>query len=387
MNEDFFDEGVPNNYPERPIWLADNEWLIDHLRWFIDAASRDRVTMPRRPINEKTFPEFYVHDDNYHYRWQLLEELSGHFPVFILKKKRVKRYQEPYEGATLILESEGEHIIRYWLGLPKVRSDRVIWNDCVAESSHFFADSGQSLKNTVFHFDGKTLKEVVSAFAKIPSIVSQCCTLRELSASCFWGDSKFLDNKEELVNRLCGDECCSLIKRHLLINVYAPESVKSILIIENQDTFFRLVESRSLQGYALVYGSGFLASSARGLTDSVRFSYLSKSSPAIFESCWLQRTVPVYFWGDLDYSGMRILAALNKNFLPVVAWQPGYSALLKLLHEGHAHTPSAAGKDNQTDPMLTGCSYADDVILPSLRACSKFVDQEAAFYENFSVEI
>ena len=45
-------------------------------------------------------------------------------------------------------------------------------------------------------------------------------------------------------------------------------------------------------------------------------------------------TLPVYFWGDLDWSGMRILTAMRNKFPEMQAWQPGYSPMLESLLMG-----------------------------------------------------
>ena len=50
--------------------------------------------------------------------------------------------------------------------------------------------------------------------------------------------------------------------------------------------------------------------------------------------------------------------------------------LLDRLATGDSHLPAAADKAGQTDPEFTGCSYADFVLLPAMRAAGAFVDQE-----------
>jgi hypothetical protein len=51
--------------------------------------------------------------------------------------------------------------------------------------------------------------------------------------------------------------------------------------------------------------------------------------------------------------------------------------LLSLLEAGRGHPPESADKSEQKDPGFTGCAYADEVLLPALRAHRAFVDQEA----------
>jgi len=67
---------------------------------------------------------------------------------------------------------------------------------------------------------------------------------------------------------------------------------------------------------------------------------------------------------------------LRLRFPALRAWQPGYAPLLGRLLRGHGHTPKPAKKDRQTGPGMTGCTYADDVLLPALRKYGRFSDQE-----------
>ncbi|MCW5573268.1 MAG: hypothetical protein KIT37_09580 [Steroidobacteraceae bacterium] len=82
------------------------------------------------------------------------------------------------------------------------------------------------------------------------------------------------------------------------------------------------------------------------------------------------------FYGDLDFSGLSILARLRGSFENTVAWQAGYDPMLAILENGGGHLPEAAKKGAQRDPLRTGCMYADDVLLPALRREGRFVDQE-----------
>jgi hypothetical protein len=86
--------------------------------------------------------------------------------------------------------------------------------------------------------------------------------------------------------------------------------------------------------------------------------------------------VPVYFWGDLDYSGFAILASLKTIFPSAQAWKPGYEPMLSRLKAGDGHSPAESGKERQRVVDGTGCAYADNELLPALRTWGKFLDQE-----------
>ena len=98
-----------------------------------------------------------------------------------------------------------------------------------------------------------------------------------------------------------------------------------------------------------------------------------------FQQWWLNEgkaTIPCYFWGDLDYSGMAILAALEQCFTNIAAWQPGYRAMLSYHSRGLCHSGEASGKQRQNDPGDVHCTYANNILLPLLRSTEMFVDQE-----------
>jgi hypothetical protein len=88
--------------------------------------------------------------------------------------------------------------------------------------------------------------------------------------------------------------------------------------------------------------------------------------------------MPCWFWGDLDFSGMRILAAVRRPFPTVSAWMPGYQPMHHALMRGHGHRPESAGKEAQKDLDRTGCPYADSVLLPAIRDEGRFLDQEVS---------
>ncbi|AEI82178.1 hypothetical protein CNE_BB1p07610 (plasmid) [Cupriavidus necator N-1] len=74
---------------------------------------------------------------------------------------------------------------------------------------------------------------------------------------------------------------------------------------------------------------------------------------------------------------MDILKELRVVFPGAQAWKAGYEALLARLLAEESHAPDEARKSGQTDPGLTGCPYADEVLLPALRTLGRFVDQES----------
>ena len=139
-----------------------------------------------------------------------------------------------------------------------------------------------------------------------------------------------------------------------------------------------------MKDLAVVYVSGFLISARRIRQEAgVSLHYFSKSNRdevQSFEHWWFENdTQPrdLYFWGDLDFSGMSILKALRQRFGEVKAWRAGYEPMVKQVEAGCGHEARSAGKEEQLDPGQTGCVYADEVLLPALRNTGMFVDQES----------
>jgi len=93
---------------------------------------------------------------------------------------------------------------------------------------------------------------------------------------------------------------------------------------------------------------------------------------------WLfgRGATPVYFWGDLDYAGMRILSAMRTTFPDLTAWSPGYAPMLAVLLAGGGHSPEAAEKQGQRPLASSGCAYADGQLIPAMAKVGRYIDQE-----------
>jgi hypothetical protein len=232
------------------------------------------------------------------------------------------------------------------------------------------------------------------------ALADDCATgrpryLRELSARHFWGHSKVLDAREELL-RLLGAAEGQFLEAPLQLLVDLPDlpdggdeagvGLEAVLFIENGVSFERLAQARQAlwQRSALVYAAGFKGAARRLRQPGCAALYWRSPAPMrgrqAFEQ-WLSdpaRTpsLPVCFFGDLDWAGLQILAQLRQGFPGCQAWQPGYAPLLQHLQAGQGHRPDEADKEAQVDPGLTGCVYADQVLLPALRQSGCFVDQE-----------
>lgn len=218
--------------------------------------------------------------------------------------------------------------------------------------------------------------------------------VRHLSAKYFNGHSKVLDSREEML-RLLGARDGQFLEAPIQVLVSLPpdwakpKPLATVLFIENLVTFEVMADVRQSDWAkaALVYASGFKGAAKRLRTPKGSTLYwrdsVSEPDRLAFRD-WLhardgvaQESTVVSFYGDLDLAGMQILALLRQSIPHCGAWRPGYEALLSLLQTSWGHRPESAGKEGQTDPGITGCAYADAVLLPALRQSGLCVDQEA----------
>ena len=368
-----------------PIWLKDEPWLAKWLGLFVDKLDkRDGGQSQRaitRRINKRNLPALYDFNEDTQSRWQLLQQIARDHGIFkiVLDKKR-SAFQEPYENAQCRLNPDCEPLLREWLNRPKQDPVVQAWQQAINQHAATFIDNGEALLNQKPQIPGLTPAEIVSAFANVEAYLNQNLTLREIAARCFNGDSKALDNRFELLLKLYGDKANGIQPRPLLLTAWAPPGFTKLLIVENQDSFLRLVDNPP-KDYALLYSGGFRASATRLSSEHTRFAFLPGSDPerfkALFINMGLDEQTECHFWGDLDFAGMGILKALRNSLPNLQAWQPGYQPMLELLNNGGGHTPQQTGKTAQTDPGTTGCPYTDTTLLPALRQTNTALDQEA----------
>ena len=378
---------------EKPRWLEDYPDIKKCLQEFINrlenkpATDRVRKTIPYA-ANRKNFPSLWEQTTESDNQWQLIRELQDSFGIceIRLNKKRDPLDAE-YKNASIRLFCSAENTVRLWLNRPFEEPLLQQWRQVVGQYQLSFPGSTERLASRVFTLGDKSIEEIVKAFVNLGKYQAESLTLRQLSAKCFWGLSKTLDNQEELVRSLYPD--IAIKPRSLMINLHYPDigddAVIACLFIENQDTYINALQGDIpiTRNYILVYCSGFLGSASRIRTrESVVFHWSSTSTldkRVLFEDWWLRQSnmdFPVFFWGDLDYSGMAILGALKNVFTKIEAWKPGYNKMLEALERNIAHKADISGKQNQDDPLATGCDYADKILLPILRDKLLFVDQE-----------
>jgi len=377
---------------EKPIWL-DEQLEIKHiLQQFLDKLDAKPAEQWRHPpaitINAQNIPSLFNVDEHADQLWALLRSLSsetsGDYQLLEIRRDKKRNPLDPaYCNARLRLNLERESMLRHWLNRPLQTASRLVWQQAIDENAHCFEGDVERLRGRELKFSGKSPQEVVAAFIRMRTYLDTPVTLRQLSARCFWGDSKFLDNREELVCSLHPQ--CQLLVRPIVVNVHLPARIDAVLFIENQDNYVHAMccVAESIKHMAQVYCSGFKGSASRiRSTDGVSLHYSKNSGPETtqsFENWWFDiepLNWPVYFWGDLDFAGMSILKVLKQRFKNAQAWQPGYARMLQYMLNNDGHAKITDERLTQVDPGLTGCKYADEVLLPAIRKRQRFVDQE-----------
>lgn len=372
--------------PERPEWLDDEPEVIALLGAFLDRLDQkpisERARIPAIAVTRHIAPALQRNDQAADRSWALLRSLEGQVFDIRLNRKR-QAYDPEHVGASLRFFDGAEAICRAWLDRPRQKRYPAQWSAAVESRADAFADQGASLYGRPVKVTGKSAQAVVDAFARIGALSDSALTLRQLSARVFWGHSKLLDTREDLLCQLYPGFV--LAPRPVLVHVYLPPLCTGVLFVENQDTYMHALAGRpaAVAGWVLVFVAGFKGSAERiRARDGVSLHYEGASDRGIqarFEAWWFDGEPadwPIGFWGDLDYAGMAILKALRRRFGDVQAWRQGYAPMMQIIREGGGHSPDTADKAEQIDPGTTGCPYADQTLLPVMREFGRFVDQE-----------
>lgn len=366
--------------------------LLDRIE---DHPFEDRRRDLVLPLTPQSWPAFFKIDlpAERAYQWQLFEQLLT-LPGFELKldERRIARDLDLMERRPkLVISPAAEAFMREATG--RQRSDRDAWIARWREVVMQRIGPGELAQRLATHpivVLSHPAVEVLERFVGLKELTAESLMLHEAASRQFWGMSKLLNSQQEAIALLAGVPECPFPNRpvQLIVQALTDQLDAPILFVENGATFESLATGRmpEARGHILIYASGYKASARRIRSRAGSSLYFS---PQVCEGnaglpdaimAWLysvDATRPVYFWGDLDYAGMAILKELRVVFANARAWQPGYNRLLDCLSTEESHTPEEAAKSGQIDPGLTGCMYADNVLLPAIRKKVRFVDQES----------
>ena len=383
---------MSQNYQAIPSWLAENALLERLLNAFIDQCDRPSAVRFRQKIKPEKWPELYdLSNNNHQSLWTLIEQTlyRQHNVIEQIQYKRNSTSERLYDQPTLHFNHQKEALVRGWLARPKVESYPHQWRAALELYPHFKATSlAQPIKVRDFNAE-----LIMASFAKSGELIEtlhqteQNISLRGLSARCFWGDSKFLDMRRKLIYDVFPKAKTTVRDRMIMMSVYAPKTLESAIFVENFDSFITLVDalkqSPRKDTTAVIYSAGYRATASlirqRGQSQFLYINLVSPDAVVEFEDWWYQasdRQTRCYFWGDLDYEGLKILRTLRNNFAQIMAWKEAYQVIVEYHHQGLGHFAHQANKDNQQPPLPSGCDYSDSVLLPLLKQSKRFIDQE-----------
>jgi hypothetical protein len=359
----------------------------------------DRTNAVRIPIDENTAPEIFKAETNAdrEIAWHVLDVLSN-AGIGTIEYRRAARHgsredRRPVFEISTAPANEDRLRAFYCRPRPGLKYSEE-WRSLV-QSSDLSDGANAIIAGLPVAISGRSAAEVFHRLISIRDLHdrNESLHLREVSSRTFWGLSKTLDNRTDLVAALFGLEECPYPTQPVHLNVYFAGPYSWMLFVENKTSFERairdagaaLLQERSspYAGAALIYSSGFMGTAGRmrKSSGSRAFYCLDAVSNAIeaeaFDAAFYSDIdVNVAFWGDLDHAGMAILSSLRTNFPSARAWEPGYAPMLARLDIGEGHAPEEAKKTGQKPIWSTGCSYADDVLIPALAKHGRFIDQE-----------
>lgn len=296
------------------------------------------------------------------------------------RKHGAREERQPY--LDIAWSDPVEDLIRAKLGHPRKGLSYFSQWRALADTQHTLPEAVRAqLAAMPIVVAGRPVEDVFTRFLSIREMAGQQLLLREVSSRAFWGLSKVLDGRADAVAALLENDECPFPEQPIVLNVHLSGKLTSFLFVENHVAFERLKQRSDLQEYALIYSSGFRGAAARLRRMGGCSAYYSRNSPphaiVLFEDVLFSNTnIPTFFWGDLDFSGMAILASLRAIFPSAQAWTPGYAPMLDRLARGDGHSAAESGKERQRHVERTGCPYADETLIPALRSFRQFVDQE-----------
>ncbi|MBR1141767.1 Wadjet anti-phage system protein JetD domain-containing protein [Bradyrhizobium sp. AUGA SZCCT0431] len=359
----------------------------------------DRTNAVRIPIDVNTAPEIFNAETiaDREIAWHVIDVLAD-AGIGTLAYRRAARHgarEDRQPVFEISATPANEDRLRVFYGRPRPgQKYSEAWRGLV-QSSDLSGEAKTVIAALPFIIPGRSAEEVFQRLISIRDHHDRWENryLREVSSRAFWGLSKVLDNRADLIAALLDLEECPYPAQPIHLSVYFAGTFSWMLFIENRTTFERAMRDAGAalreqrpspyDGAALIYSSGFMGAAGRirkSLGSRVFYCLDSISNAteiqAFNAALYSKIDVNAAFWGDLDHAGMAILSSLRANFPSAQAWQPGYAPMLARLDAGEGHAPEEAKKAGQKPIVSTGCSFADDVLIPALAKHGRFMDQE-----------
>lgn len=358
--------------------------LVDRLD---GAQARGSSRAQSVPLNKAVWPALFAqeYESDRAAMWEQACELHRGGFIAIVPERAARSGSGYHESPRISVADPAR--VRAAAGRPeRVKTAGELWREAVEAHLVGTPEAKQVASGFCIELDGHGPVDIVGRLNQLRELADSGMLLREVSARLFWGMSKVLDNRQALVATVLGVEDCPFPESPIHLQVLLPAGpLQGVLFIENAASFERAIRggASAYAGLAVAFASGFKASAKRlRHPEGVSLFYaragaLSDDAVAAFEK-WLfdgKCQMPVAFWGDLDWSGLRILRTLRDTFPTARAWELGYGPMREHALAGHGHRPEAADKRGQLPLASTGCVYADTQLLPLLEPFG-FVDQE-----------
>lgn len=372
-----------------PLWLQAPamQEVLHALVNRLDLAERNGTKAQSVALTERNWPALYKaqFESAKEELWEQMVEMAK-WGWIAVKPDSAFRSSSGYAASPRITVTDQLQLRRAAGRLERAKSSVEKWREAVSTGLSCTESVKQVVGEFCIDLADHSMAEVVERLNLLVTFADRQMLLREVSAQLFWGMSKVLDKRQGLVAAILGIDECPFPESPIQLQVFLPPAgYKGVLFIENQASFEQALRSNSkkLDGLALVFASGFKGSALRLRSPSgctvfyAGVGSLEADFRDAFEA-WLfgSRSMPAYFWGDLDYDGIRILAAMRASFPGLTAWEPGYAPMLSALLAGKGHSPEAADKQGQRPIAVVGCAFASEKLLPAMKELGQFVDQE-----------
>lgn len=349
-------------------------------------SAKQRSRKIKISINDSTFPSLYIpkeFDDEKKIKEAILLLVKLKiFHVEESKKDSVRELNEK-ENAKLVFNYDWEDNIRSFYNRNTTKDN---WVEIVNTRQFDESIKNIILKNRII-VKSRTNAEIIDKLNSLLTSNNINKSIRYASAKYFWGLSKVLDSKIEII------EHCKLRASPIMLHVKSfSNDFKNILFIENLDTYSEIINSKNytFENFIIIYSSGFKAAAKRLRTVSGSKLFFSDNCLLVdsgrdaFRN-WLYKDKEtefnVYFWGDLDYSGVHIFNTIKNIFPELQIWEPGYKKMLDAITINDFHEPKDSDKELQIKPHLIEDQYVDEILIPVLEN-ERFVDQEYVDIED-----
>lgn len=195
-----------------PFWLKVPGVLqfLNHLVDRLDVAdAQGKPLVKSIRLDAKSFPALFKasFEEERERNWAYLQQMEA-WGWFVLKTDRQLPGRAPYEcNPRAVIRNEAA--IRQVTERPeRVRPYGEQWREAVEAYLEVDDSVKEAVARMKVEIPGRSAEDVVRRLSLLPSHVDEPLLLREVSARLFWGLSKVLDGRQQLVAAVLGqDEC------------------------------------------------------------------------------------------------------------------------------------------------------------------------------------